>query len=70
MRRHWLPDAGGWPGIAATAFAPAGRIDGLPAGLPDAEGVLSREDALAWHPVPDAPWRIEHREDALLLVPA
>jgi len=52
------------------AFAPAGRIDGLPAGLPDAAAVLAREDALAWQPAPEAPWRIERRDDALLLVPA
>jgi hypothetical protein len=52
------------------AFAPLRRIEGLPAGLPDAEAVMAREAALTWRPVPAAPatgWRIERNGDTLVL---
>lgn len=73
LRRSALGYPGGCDAAATVetiAFAPAGRIAGLPAGLPDAGSVLEREDALAWQPVPAPPWRIEHSGAALVLVPA
>lgn len=51
------------------AFQPAGRIQGLPAALPDAASVLAREAALDWQAVPEAPWRVARQDDALVLVP-
>lgn len=72
LRRNAL----GYPGgvdsgatVETVAFAPAGRITGLPAGLPGAEAVMAREAALTWQPVPDPPWRIERDGAALVLVP-
>jgi hypothetical protein len=63
--------AGGDTGapVETIAFAPAGRLEGLPAGLPDAASVLAREAALSWQPAPDPPWRVERDGDALVLVP-
>jgi hypothetical protein len=72
LRRNALdyPGAAAHARTEAVAFAPLGRIEDLPAGVPDAESVLAREAGLAWQPAPDAPgaeWRIEHRGDALVL---
>lgn len=53
------------------AFAPLGRIEGLPDGVPTAEEVMAREAGLIWEPVPDSAaeaWRLERDGDRFVLV--
>jgi hypothetical protein len=72
LRRNALAYPGGGDTgapVETIAFAPAGRLHGLPAGLPDAASVLARDAALAWQPAPAAPWRVDRDGDALVLVP-
>ncbi|BDG73816.1 glycosyltransferase family 2 protein [Roseomonas fluvialis] len=72
LRSHALR----YPHVAQTdvvdtiTFTPLGRMNGLPAGVPDAEAVRSREAEVTWHPLPDGPkseWRIICTGDALVL---